>query len=170
MTQKVCNVTIPHSVSAQPQLNHFKVILGHYSILTWAFQSQGSRRIWRNNTDQRASKNKENLSIPFRIAENKRFLSYCKKKKKGEKKTLVAFPQEPSHTVKTTRPQCWKMARSRWPVWSWAMTTLQLWLRPLPAETNGLPHSLEPSAPYSITPTHPASWLKRDLSARSAGW
>lgn len=113
MTQKVCNVTIPHSVSAQRQLNLFKVILGHYSILTWAFQSQGSRRIWRNNTDQRASENKEKLSIPFRIAENKRFLSYFKKK---ERKTPVAFPQEPSHTVKTTWPQRWKMARSCWPV------------------------------------------------------
>lgn len=50
------------------------------------------------------------------------------------------------------------------------MTTLQLlWLRPLPLETNKLPHLPELSVPYSITPTLPKKVITQNV-VRIAGW
>lgn len=127
-------------MSVQWQLNHFKATLGHYSMLTRANKSQGSRRIW-SNVDQRSKKNKVKKKI------KKIFISFPHSWKQKVSQ-LSCHHEENSGISPGTFPHCQNTLYNTEK--SGAMSTLQLlWLRPLPLERNRLPHLAEPSVPYS---------------------
>lgn len=105
-------VTIPYRFYMQWQLNPSKAILGHLFHFNPSQQGPGIKEDLVDQHGPKSQQEQRKMSISFLHSwKQKGFSAFLR-----SEKSLVAFPQEPSHTVKTTRPQHWKMARRQWPM------------------------------------------------------